>query len=66
MAGVFMWVWFEIKHIKWKENKVANALSRKVQEMHVESISIFQSELRQQIVNNVAEDELYAQVKDKL
>ena len=34
--------------------------------MHVESISIFQSELRQQIVNHVAEDELYAQVKDKL
>ena len=38
----------------------------KVQEIHVESISIFQSELRQCIVNNVAEDELYAQVKDKL
>ena len=26
---------FEIKHIKGKENKVADALSRKVQEMHV-------------------------------
>ena len=26
---------FEIKHIKEKENKVANALNRKVQEMHV-------------------------------
>ena len=36
---------FEIKHIKRKENKVANALSRKVQEMHVASLSIFQSEL---------------------
>ena len=34
--------------------------------MHVESISIFQSNLRQQIANHVAEDELYAQVKDKL
>ena len=34
--------------------------------MRVPSISIFQSELRQHIVNNVAEDELYAQDKDKL
>ena len=57
---------FEIKHIKGKENKVADALSRKVQEMHVASISIFQLELRQQIVNHVAEDDLYAHVKDKL
>ena len=38
---------FEIKHIKGKENKVADALSRKVQEMHLESLSIFQSYLRQ-------------------
>ena len=33
---------FEIKHIKGKENKVADALSRKVQEMHVESVSVCQ------------------------
>ena len=57
---------FEIKHIKGKENKVVDALNKKVQEMHVASIIIFQSELRQQIVNHVVEDELYAQVKDKL
>ena len=38
---------FEIKNIKGKENKVADALSRKVQEMHVASLSIFQSDLRQ-------------------
>ena len=36
---------FEIKHIKGKENKVADALSRKVQEMHLASLSIFQSYL---------------------
>ena len=57
---------FEIKHIKGKENKVADALSRKVQEMHVASLSICQSDLRQQIVSHVARDELYEQVKDKL
>ena len=56
---------FEIKHIKGKENKVSDALNRKVQEMHVASLSICQSDLKQQIANHV-EDELYAQVKDKL
>ena len=35
---------FEIKHIKGKENKVADALSRKMQEMHVASLSICQSD----------------------
>ena len=59
MAGVLCEFDFEIKHIKGKENKVADALSRKVQEMHVASLSIFQSELRQQIVNHTAGDELY-------
>ena len=57
---------FKIKHIKGKENKVADALSRKVQEMHVASLSIFQSYLRQHIISHAAGDELYDQVKDKL
>ena len=57
---------FEIKHIKGKENKVANALSRKVREMHVASLSIFQTDLKQQIVNHTAGDELYEHVKEKL
>ena len=34
--------------------------------MHVAFLSIFQSDLRQQIVNPVVGDELYEQVKDKL
>ena len=57
---------FEIKHIKGKENKVADALSRKMQEMHVASLSNCQSDLRQQIANHVTRDELYEMVKDKL
>ena len=57
---------FKINHIKGKENKVANALSRKVQEMHVASLSIYQLDLRQQIVNHAAGDELYEKLKDKL
>ena len=32
---------FKIKHIKGKENKVADALSRKVHEMHVAFVSIY-------------------------
>ena len=34
--------------------------------MHVASLSICQSDLRQQFVNHVVGDELYEQVKDKL
>ena len=34
--------------------------------MHVASISICQSDLRQQIVNHAAEDEMYVQINDKL
>ena len=34
-----------------------DALSRKVQEMHVVSLSIFQSDLRQQIVNYTTGDD---------
>ena len=57
---------FEIKHIKGKENKVANAVSRKVHAMHVAPLSIFQLDLRQQIINHIVEDEMYIQIKDKL
>ena len=34
--------------------------------MHVASLSIFQLDLRQQIVNHTAEDEMYLRIKDKL
>ena len=36
----------KIKHIKGKENKVVDALSKKMQEMHVASLSICQIDLR--------------------
>ena len=45
---------------------MADALNRKVHEMHVASLSICQSHLRQQIVNHTATDEMYVQVTDKL
>ena len=34
--------------------------------MHLAYLSIFQSYLRQRIVNHTAEDEMYVQIKDKL
>ena len=58
--------YYEVKHIKGKENKVVDALSRKVHEMHVESLNIFQSHLIQQVVNHTTEDEMYVQIKDIL
>ena len=45
---------------------MVDALSRKVHEMHLASLSIFQSDLREQIVNHAIEDELYVHVKNKL
>ena len=50
---------FEIIHIKGKENEVVDALNRKVYEMHLASLSIFQSDLRPQIVNHIGEDGTY-------
>ena len=51
--------YFEIKHIKGKENKVADALNRKVHEMHVASLSTFQPDLIQKSINHTVEDEMY-------
>ena len=44
MDGVLCEFDFEIMHIKGRENKVADALNRKVQEMHVES-SVFANQI---------------------
>ena len=37
---------FYIKHIKGKENKIANALSRKIHVMHVTTISTSTTDLK--------------------
>jgi hypothetical protein len=37
---------FDIKHIKGKENKVVDALSRRVHELHATSISMYQIDLK--------------------
>ena len=45
---------------------MVDALSRKVHEMHVESLTTCQLDLRQQIINHIAKDELYVHIKGKL
>jgi hypothetical protein len=40
---------FDIKHIKGKENKVADAISRRVHELHATTISMYQTNLKGKI-----------------
>ena len=57
---------FDIKHIQGKENKVVDALSRKMHVMNVETISIGKSYLRDKILEAITTDKHYQQVKDGL
>jgi hypothetical protein len=41
---------FEIKHIKGKENQVVNILSKRDHEVHIETISIYKTYLKDQII----------------
>jgi hypothetical protein len=41
---------FDIKHIKGKENKVVDALSRRLHELHATTISMYQSDLKDKIL----------------
>ena len=40
---------FEIKHIKGKENKVVDALSRRVHELHATAISMYRTGIKSRI-----------------
>ena len=57
---------FDIKHIKGKENKVADALSRKMHVMHVAAINTNTSHLKDMIIEANVTNELYQQVKEGL
>jgi hypothetical protein len=41
---------FEIKHIKGKENKIIDALSRRVHDMHATTISMYRYDLKDMIL----------------
>jgi hypothetical protein len=57
---------FDIKHTKGTENKVVDALNRKMREMHATSINMYFLELKNIILEVVASNQHYAQVIEGL
>jgi hypothetical protein len=57
---------FDIRHIKGKDNKVADTLSRKVHELHATTISMYKTELKDRIVEVVSADLQYKRLVAKL
>jgi hypothetical protein len=56
----------DIKHIKGKETKVVDALSRRVHIMHATTLSMHQSNLKSRILDGLSIDQHYLQVKERL
>lgn len=56
----------DIKHIKEKENKIVDALSRRVHLMDATVVSIHQSKLKRIILDGLVTDRHYLQVKESL
>jgi len=54
---------FDIKHIKGKENKLVDALNKRVHEMHVITISMYNSYLKYRILEVVTTYQHCVQVK---
>ena len=57
---------FDIKHVKGKENKVVDALSRRMHVMHVATINTCNSDLKSRILEALSLDDYYLHVKEKL
>ena len=57
---------FEIKHIKGKENKVVDALSRRVHELHATTISMYQTDIKSRILEATNADLQYRELVTKL
>jgi hypothetical protein len=57
---------FDIKHIKGKENKVVDELSRRVHLMHATTVGMHQLGLKRRILNGLVIDQHYLQVKENL
>jgi hypothetical protein len=57
---------FKINHIKGKENKVADALSRRMHEMHATTISMYKSNLQDRILEAAKSDPHYTETKEKI
>jgi hypothetical protein len=57
---------FDTKHIKGKENNVADEINRKVHELHATSISMYQSEMKERILEAANTDLQYRGLVAKL
>ena len=57
---------FEIKHIKGKENRVVDMLSRKVNQICTTLISIYQTKLEDRVRTTTIDDEKYQEMKIKI
>jgi hypothetical protein len=57
---------FDINHIKGKENKVANALNKRLHELHDTTISMYQSYLKDIITEAAKSDLQYKELVGKL
>jgi hypothetical protein len=56
----------DINHIKRKENKVVNALSRRVHLLHATAVSMHQLDLKSIILDDLVTDQHYLQIKESL
>jgi hypothetical protein len=57
---------FDINHIKGKENKVADALNKRVHELHATTISMYQTDIKRKFLEVVNADLQYRELVAKL
>jgi hypothetical protein len=57
---------FDIKHIKGKENKVVDALNKRVHELHSTTINMYKSDLKHKILEAANLDLQYKELVEKL
>ena len=57
---------FEIQHIKGKENKVADALSRNAKLNFTPAISTYKTELEEQLEDGIEQDENYWKLQTRV
>ena len=57
---------FEIQHIKGKENKVTDALSRNAKLNFTTAISTYKTDLEEQLAYGIEQDENYRKLQEKV
>jgi hypothetical protein len=57
---------FEIKHIKGKEKQVVDALNKRSHEVHIATISMYMTDLKDKIIEDVNSDQQYLKIKETL